>query len=311
MDTHCTYCNSLHRAIEGYNYCSMKGDSMSGVGTNAYYFKTNNLYSGEHISRMSIRTISDGYQIHQVGNKDHVLDKNRYLVINEGEEFQSQLSTNAPLEGLLVAFDKKDMLSCSSYLNNSDEKLLDDPYDSNSREITIETQSLELQDAMKELLESLKYGIVNKEVNQLYYEQEFQSVLKQIYRDHGNVERRVQGIKARRNSTKQEIFKRIRTAREYIDANLQKDLSLKDISEVATMSTFHFVRSFGDFYFISPHQYLVKKRMEKAKFLLVDSDMTAEQIAVDTGFENKTSFGRLFKQKTTFTPIEYRKLHVQ
>lgn len=302
----CPYCSMLHKAIANQNYCSKMGDAISEVKTNAYYFKTNKLYSGEHVSRLSIRTISDGYQYHKVNNQDLMLSRDNYLLIREGEAFYSEISTKKNVEGLLVAFEKNDVQSINNYINSRESQLLDDPFETISDDIPLDSQTISISNDLKLLMFQLKYGIVTQIDYKLYYEELFMKILKTIFKDQDNINERIKKIKAKKYSTKKEIFRRVRKAKDYLDGNLGEDLSIKKLSQVATMSPFHFVRSFKDSFKYSPHAYITKQRISKAKYLLQDSNDTIGEICQQVGILNSSSFIRLFKEYEGCTPNNYR-----
>ena len=302
----CPYCSSLNKAIANQNYCSNLGDKISNVSTNAYYFKANQLYSGEHVSRLSIRTISDGYQYHKVNKQDLILKKDNYLLVNEGDEFHSEISVQKDVEGILVAFSKLDVLSLYTSVRKNDHQLLDDPFKVGSFDIPIETQSVCLSDDLKALLIQVKYGILNDLEYTTYFDEIFMKILLKISEDQLRLKSSIAELKYKKASTKHEIFRRVRIAKDFIDGHLKEDLSIKRLSNEAMMSPFHFVRSFKDIFKMSPHQYLTKQRLNKAKFLLRDTDETISTICQQVGLSNSSSFTRLFKRTEDCTPQNYR-----
>jgi len=302
----CPYCSKLHKAIENQNYCSQVGDAITDVSTNAYYFKTNNLYSGEHVSRLSIRTISDGYQYHEVNKKNIVLNKENYLIIREGEEFNSAISTNKEVEGILVAFERDDVLDYFNSYTKSNRQLLDDPFEKERVEVPLESQSVPIRNELKSLMTQLQHGILNNMQYQIYYDELFMQILQNVLRDQDELKVIVKSIDSKKSSTNEEVFRRLRNAKDYIDANLSQNLSIKKISKVATMSPYHFVRSFRKVYRKSPHQYISMQRILFAKFLLRDSDEIIDLVCKKVGFLNSSSFIRLFKSHVGCTPNSYR-----
>ena len=73
------------------------------------------------------------------------------------------------------------------------------------------------------------------------------------------------------------------------------------------MSEVHFIRTFKQTYGITPNQFIINKRLEKAMHLLESTNLPIKDIAVSTGFANSYYFSRTFRMKTTITPSEYRK----
>ena len=72
------------------------------------------------------------------------------------------------------------------------------------------------------------------------------------------------------------------------------------------MSTFHFAREFKRATGTTPHQHLIKFRVERAKALLADSRLPLAEVGLRTGFSHQSHFTRLFHRLTGTTPQSYR-----
>ncbi len=108
------------------------------------------------------------------------------------------------------------------------------------------------------------------------------------------------------SSTKVEILKRLTLAKEYIIANFNKNIELEDIARHACLSVNHLLRTFKQAYGQSPHQYLIKTRIDRSKYLLRNTNYTINEIVEIIGFECPSSFIRLFKSINKLTPGKYR-----
>jgi AraC-like DNA-binding protein len=101
-------------------------------------------------------------------------------------------------------------------------------------------------------------------------------------------------------------YRRLLRARVFIDNHYTQSICLSKISENAFFSTFHFIRVFKKAFYITPHQYIIKRRIEKAKHLLSNFDLTITDICYMIGFESLGSFSILFKKSTGYSPFYYR-----
>ncbi|WP_158859321.1 helix-turn-helix domain-containing protein [Lunatibacter salilacus] len=93
----------------------------------------------------------------------------------------------------------------------------------------------------------------------------------------------------------------------FIQANLHAEITVDDLATMACFSKDHFTRIFKSILGIPPHEYLIRKRIEKAQALLVTSDLSQAQIMEETGIRNVSYFSRMFKKHTYKTPAEFRK----
>lgn len=99
---------------------------------------------------------------------------------------------------------------------------------------------------------------------------------------------------------------KLRCALEYINENLEKDLTLYEIAAAVGMSPYHFARAFKQAIGLPPHQYLIKCRIEKAKSLLAKTNLAIAEIAYRVGFASQSHFTTLFGKHTATTPKAYR-----
>lgn len=101
-------------------------------------------------------------------------------------------------------------------------------------------------------------------------------------------------------------FKRVT---EYIEEHLAEDLPLRTIASVASMSPFHFTRLFRTATGLSPHQYIIHRRVERAKLLMTGTDWSHAAIAREVGFANGSHLALHFKRRTGVAPHLYRSYH--
>lgn len=202
MQAYCTYCNTLHRAFSDQNYCSKKGDEISQVRSNAYYFQSKNLISGDHISRLSIRTINTGFQTHVINGREYLLDKDQYLIVPEGAAFESHVNTNNPIEGLLVAFSSHDINAFQYWIDATEDDLLDDPFDTQKNATSIPAISLPQSPSVAINVERIKTAIKTGIDQSLYYEEHFVSLLAAVLDNLKSRKEKIRTLPAKKLSTK-------------------------------------------------------------------------------------------------------------
>ncbi|MCX7614393.1 MAG: AraC family transcriptional regulator [Clostridiales bacterium] len=94
----------------------------------------------------------------------------------------------------------------------------------------------------------------------------------------------------------------------YVSENLKNDLSLERLSEVSNFSAYHLCRLFKKNTGYTINQYVIGKRVEKAK-LLIDRNFPIGEIAVEVGFSNYSCFYKAFVRETGIGPAEYKAKH--
>jgi len=99
---------------------------------------------------------------------------------------------------------------------------------------------------------------------------------------------------------------RLQQAIEYIHAHLDRELSLAEVAGVVNISPTYFANLFKRAMGISPHQYVVQQRVERAKLLLLKTDLAIADIALQVGFSNQSHLTRHFKRLIGVTPKQVR-----
>lgn len=92
----------------------------------------------------------------------------------------------------------------------------------------------------------------------------------------------------------------------FMAENYTRELRLEELAQVAGISRFHFAREFKKMTGASPHQYLLKLRIQHAKSLLQSSEMPLIEVGLQSGFSHQSHFTRLFRKFTGTTPQSYR-----
>ena len=106
--------------------------------------------------------------------------------------------------------------------------------------------------------------------------------------------------------TRSDAYESLWRARKLIDAQYNQPLDLDELARTANFSRYHFLRAFRRLFHATPHEYLIRKRVERAKELLADSALTVTEICFEVGFESLGSFSTLFNKLVGWSPSIYR-----
>lgn len=106
-----------------------------------------------------------------------------------------------------------------------------------------------------------------------------------------------------------DVYERIVAAKLFMDQHFHEPINLDGISGRACFSRFHFHRLFSRVYRTTPHQYLTRKRLDKAQELLAGNKPVAD-VCTEVGFESVGSFSSLFKKEVGIGPQHYRNMQI-
>jgi|SRR5262249_36589926 len=100
---------------------------------------------------------------------------------------------------------------------------------------------------------------------------------------------------------------KLRAVVEYIEEHLDASPTLKLMAETAHLSAYHFARQFKLTTGLSPHQYVIMRRVERAKRLLQEGDLSLAEVAAGAGFADQSKFSHTFKRVVGITPRQFRR----
>ena len=101
-------------------------------------------------------------------------------------------------------------------------------------------------------------------------------------------------------------MRKMQQALAFIDSHLGDDLTLPQMAEALCVSPHHFAHVFKQKVGVPPHQYVIRRRVERAKSLLDSTDLPIVEIALSVGCANQSHFSALFHRFTGLTPLSYR-----
>jgi transcriptional regulator GlxA family with amidase domain len=103
-----------------------------------------------------------------------------------------------------------------------------------------------------------------------------------------------------------ELLRRLLRAKDRMDVASHEEWPVERLARVSRVSQAHFARSFKDAFGVPPHRYLLTRRLERAKTLLRDTELSITDIAFQTGWKSLGTFGRIFRDVTGESPGQLR-----
>jgi AraC family transcriptional regulator len=250
-----------------------------------------------------------GEEYYAVGNRVYSVNDNNFLILNEGTFYSSYIYSEKKVESFTLNF-TYDFLQEGIYTSKTqDAMILDEPYP--VKQISPEfVERLYPHDhsfspilfRIRELTNHFKTNLVI--INELYYR-----IIEEMFMLNKEVNREMNRVPAAKLSTRKEVYKRLHYAKDYIDSCYNSEIDLQSLSRIALMNGTYFLRQFKKYFRITPHQYIINKRMEVAKELLDKRRLKVFEICQSVGYEDISSFVKLFSRHFGHSPEKYRILY--
>lgn len=259
-------------------------------------------------NELSLRAVFSGSESYTIGKRKVTVFPGNFLMLNEGTSYDRTIYSDVLANTFAIYFSPKFLQDFQYGCSSSDRNLLDDPMTKNIG--ILPTTFLE---SIYPCKGDIKYNLLhlinhfNGDADELLLDDYIYHTLLLFYRLYNEeVLNRSSCLEASNAGTRNELFKRVTLAKDFMLSNYNQDISLDDISQQSCLSPTHLFRTFKQIYNCSPHQYLMQIRLNNAKHMLKSTSYTLNEIVSLVGFTCPSTFIKLFKNKFHFTPGNYR-----
>lgn len=152
---------------------------------------------------------------------------------------------------------------------------------------------------------------MNSFTETLFAEEFFYGLAEKMMADQEEIYRYFRSFDAVKGSTRKDLLGRLMKGKAFMDDNYTDKISIADTAGIATMSEYYFLRLFKQIFHCSPHQYILNRRLQKARLLLKAGDEPVMNIAYSCGFADIYSFSKAFRKKFGGSPGVVRKANCQ
>lgn len=258
-----------------------------------------------HWGPLSIKCAFGGSEQYQSGARSFKVNENHFLVMNQGTVYSSYIDSQREVESFTLNITPEFERTALQSILSSDDSLLDDPYTSKAAVLRLEERVRPLDSFVVPTVRKIRDRTASFESNVTEIEQLFFELVEGLceLQRHDNNIARLSGTKL---STREEIFRRLKVAKELIDTSYSSPLTIADLSRAACMNEFHFLRQFKRAFRMTPHQLIIQCRLNGAARMLRESDLTVAMICLQVGFIDAASFSKLFRSRFGVSPNAYR-----
>ncbi|MBA3823859.1 MAG: helix-turn-helix transcriptional regulator [Ktedonobacterales bacterium] len=157
------------------------------------------------------------------------------------------------------------------------------------------------------IVQRMQAAIAAGQTARLWHEERLHELMGALLRVQAVAQREVDALPAQRPATRDEVYRRVHRARDFIRASATEDVALDAIARVACMSPNHLLRSFRQVFGETPHQCLTEWRIAQACQLLRATQQPVVEICAAVGYTSVTSFTARFRQLMGTSPDRYRR----
>lgn len=226
-----------------------------------------------------------------------------FFLTNADQRYTLEIDEKKSAETFNIHFGPKWCDEVVSSLQKNTSALLDQPYYSSSETSLYFYNKLYRKDERVQMLLSALKTTANDPLrqDQLLYE-----LLAHLININFKVRKQAESLSVSKKSTRDELCKRLFASTDHIYSNLHLPISLDDLAAQSCLSKFHFLRLFKTAFDKSPLQFINEAKVERATALLKHSKLEVNEIATAVGFNNSSSFSRMFHNQTGVYPTQVR-----
>ncbi|WP_034756466.1 helix-turn-helix domain-containing protein [Rossellomorea vietnamensis] len=255
--------------------------------------------------QLSVKTFFNGKAHYKTKKGFFAVEESRYLLLNEGA-YTISIEEPKVVESFCLFFKDGFAEEVLHSLKETNERLLSDPFkDTNS--IGFFEKTYHKNNILSYQLEYFMQILPSLDIDSVGYEEQFHKIMFSILNEHINTYTEIESLHAIRNSTREELYRRVSIAHDYIRSYFNQPIKLEEVAKVACLSPNHLLRTYSQIYGRTPHQHITVFRIQKAKQLLAELDHNMTDITFELGLQNPVSFSKMFKQHVGLSPKEYRK----
>jgi AraC-like DNA-binding protein len=268
---------------------------------------TSQVFYPEHWGPLSIKTAFNGEEYYKLNNCEFAVSDKNYLVVNEGNFYSSYINSGSRVESFTINFSLQLVNDTLTACSSTSDFVLDNYRSDNNRRIEFYEKLNPHDQLVSPLIFKLLELSKSFKKNLPHIEEIYLQLLEKIVIKQEQLQNEIANIPAIKASTKQELYKRLSRAKDYIDSCYYKEITIGQLAAICFLNQTYFLRQFKNYFGTTPRQYIITKRMEAAKDLLAaKKDVSITDVCQQVGYNDLSSFSKLFKSYYSFSPELYK-----
>ncbi len=261
-------------------------------------------WSGE--CYLSIKSFYKGRALYKVQSRHYEVTCDNYLILDNCTSYKLSIDSAINTESFCVFFEPAFVSEVCNVWASSPGRSLELSFE-NSTGLTFYERNYRHGDNLsKALLKARHLYPVMKHDRMWISEMQHNMLEILLDRNVSNL-KAINDLKPVKAATREELYRRIYYARDFIDANYCNDISIEEIAHVAMLSPTHLLRNYKAAFGLSPHKYIINRRMALAKKLILDTELTVLEVMERTGYSSLSNFSWIFRLFFGRSPVNFRK----
>lgn len=252
---------------------------------------------------LSVKTVPKGEVAWIIGGRELLVDSSSFLIVAAGEKYSMNIDAVRPVETCCVFFSPGFVEGVALDATSPLEEALDQP----GREapslpyLSAIHDDVNLARRVQSLAPRCK-GLLAPSG----FEEDFLLLAGEMLQFYQRIRDEAARVPAIRESTRQELFRRLLLGREFIHSHSSGAVSLHAVARNACLSPYHFHRGFTKAFQQTPHAYLTELRLDRAR-KMIESGSDVLRACVEVGFSSPSAFSRLFRARYGQPPSALRR----
>lgn len=255
---------------------------------------------------IGIKYVLSGKEQYSVNGKTMNVQPHQFLLVNHKSEVGCRIQSTEVVKGVCLFLNTQMVNDVHRNFSTSQEQLLEEPFPSSAPTFQCFERIYDAHQSNLGLYVLQVSSLIEQNPNHSFSKSLYYQLAENMVINQHEEFKKMNAIKAKKASTREELYRRLLIAKDYIEANFDKKTEIEVIARIANISTFHFFRTFKQVFNTSPHQYILNLRLKKAAQLLKKRQNSITDIAYQVGFADIHAFSKAFKKSYQIAPSQFR-----
>lgn len=260
-------------------------------------------YSTAPYRGFGIKYVASGTELYMANGNRYYVTGGEYLLTNSHCQGFVKIDSNQPVEGICIDINPAIVAEAAAGHMRPDTDWLDlelDTFFSTNRFLenkynVANTNVGRMLTGITNLLQSSPTTLLVQ--NDFYY-----TIAEHIIADHIPLVKQLQQIKTVKHDTRKHLMRKLIAGKELLDNYFTNTINIAQVATHCGLSEYHFFRLFKAAFGVSPHQYLINRRLQHAHNRISRQQLPVSAVAIESGFADIYAFSKSFKKHYGYSP---------